>query len=171
MPHALMPQARSPHALLLIAPEPAATQVADALRSSLDAAIDVASNRRAGLAQLRRNDYALVLFEETLAAGDAESAESIYQNAGAAPVLEMNFAITGATRIVRQVRSALTRRAHDRAQARASATSTLQQELGASLTGLLLESQLALREATPQQAPKLRHMVELAGDLRDRLRR
>jgi len=40
------------------------------------------------------------------------------------------------------------------------------------VTGLLLESQLALREpAIPASLePKLRHLVELAGALRERLR-
>jgi hypothetical protein len=46
----------------------------------------------------------------------------------------------------------------------------LQCELNASLAGILLESELALLEASPAQAPKLRHLVQLAGDLRDRLR-
>lgn len=159
-----------PHTLLLIAAEPVAERVAESLRTELDASVDIAPNRRAGVAALRRGEYALVLLEEALAAADAEAADTLYAAAGPAPVLEINFAITGTSRIVRQVKSALARRAHDRAQARAAAASSLQNELGASLAGLLLESQLALREATPQQAPKLRHLVELAGDLRDRLR-
>lgn len=158
-----------PQALLLIAPEHVSERVAEALRAELDIAVDSAPNRRSGVAMLRRNDYTLVLLEESLAA-DPEAADTLYQSAIAAPILELNFAITGIGRIVRQVKFALVRRAHDQAQARAAATATLQNELSASLTGLLLESQLALREASPQQAPKLRHLVELAGDLRDRLR-
>lgn len=159
-----------PHPVLLIAPEPVAARVAEALRTELDASVEIVANRRAGLAALRRGEYALVLLEEALASADAEAADTLYTAAGASPVVEINFAITGIARIVRQVKSALTRRAHDRAQARAAAAASLQNELGASLAGLLLESQLALREASPQQAPKLRHLVELAGDLRNRLR-
>ena len=159
-----------PQPLLLIAPEVLAVRVADALRAGMDVSVDVASNRRGGLACLRRGEYALVLLDEAMADADADAADALYSHAGAAPVLEINFAISGAPRVVRQVKSALTRRAHDRAQARAAATADLEHELGASLSGLLLESQLALREAPPQAAPKLRHLVELAGGLRDRLR-
>jgi hypothetical protein len=156
--------------ILLIAPESASLRVAASLRTELEATLDVAINRRAGLALLRRNEYSLVLLEEIFAAADPEAADTLYQNAGSDPVLELNFAITGAPRIVRQVRSALARRAQDQARAHAVAALLLQRELNASLSGLLLESQLALRAASPEQAPKLRHLVELAGDLRDRLR-
>ena len=156
-----------PQPVLLIAPEALAAQVAAGLRRELDVSVDVAGNRRAGLACLRRGEYVLVLLDEAMAEADADA---LYSHAGDAPVLELNFAITGVSRAVRQVKSALARRARDRAHARAAAAADLQRELGASLSGLLLESQLALRDASPQTAPKLRHLVELAGDLRERLR-
>ena len=54
--------------------------------------------------------------------------------------------------------------------AHTAATATLHSELNATLAGVLLESELALRDASPLQAPRLRHLVQLAGDLRDRLR-
>lgn len=156
--------------ILLIAPESTALPVADALRRNLDAAVETAYNRRAGLAALRRSEFCLVLLDEALAAADTQTADLLYQNAVSAPVLEVNFIITGQQRIVRQARSALTRRAHDLAQAKASVTADLHSKLNASLTGLLLESQLALREAGPDQEEKLRHVVELAGKLRNQLR-
>jgi hypothetical protein len=48
----------------------------------------------------------------------------------------------------------------------------LEKELKTSVTGLLLESELVLREpATPiSLQPRLRHLVELAVVLRERLR-
>jgi signal transduction histidine kinase len=159
-----------PSPILLIAPESTAPAVADALRKSLDAMVEIAANRRAGLAALRRGEYCLVLLDEALAAADAQAADLLYQNAVFAPVLEINFIITGPQRIVRQARAALTRRAHDQAQARAAVVAVLHSELNASLTGLLLESQLALRQATPEQEEKLKHVVELAGKLRNQLR-
>jgi hypothetical protein len=159
-----------PSPILLIAPENTALAVADALRRNLDAVVEITANRRAGLAALRRGEYCLVLLDEALAAADAQAADLLYQNAVSAPVLEINFIITGPQRIVRQARAALTRRAHDQAQARAVVTAALHSELNASLTGLLLESQLALREAAPEQEEKLKHVVELAGKLRNQLR-
>ncbi len=156
--------------ILLIATEAAALPVAEALRRDLEKTVEVAPTRLAGLSSLRRGDYSLVLLDEGLAAADPESADLIYQSSAAAPVLEVNFAICTAARVVRQTRAALLRRAHDESQARAAVAASLQNELSASLTGLLLESQLALRDASPEQAPKLQHLVELAGGLRNLLR-
>jgi hypothetical protein len=158
------------HTILIIAPTLAAEPIAEALRNELDAVVEIAPQRRAGLAALRRSEFSVVLLEESLAELDPRGADLLYQNAATGPVLEINFAISRPTRIVRQVRSALAHRAQDAVKARAAAVLTLQNELSASLAGILLESELALREASPAQAPKLKHLVELAGELRHRLR-
>jgi hypothetical protein len=159
-----------PHSILIIAPTLAAEPIADALRIELDAVVEIAPHRRAGLAALRRSEFSVVVLEESLAELDPRGADLLYQNAGTAPVVEVNFTISRAPRIVRQVRSAVAHRAQDGVRARTAAMVSLQNDLGASLTGLLLESQLALRDAMPDQEPKLRHIVELAGELRNRLR-
>lgn len=156
-------------ALLLIAPESIAPPIADALRNDLRAHVETTPNRSAALTLLRRNDFALILIDENLATADS-AADQLYQNAGSALVLELNFSLSSAARIARQARTALTRRTHELAQAQVIATSTLHSELNAALTGILLESQLALREASLTQAPRLRHLVQLAEDLRARLR-
>ena len=104
------------------------------------------------------------------AAAEPEATEALYLGAGTAPVLEVNFAICGVARVLRQVRAALRRRAEDEAKARSAAAVTLQNELNASLTGLLLESQLALGKAGPDLLPSLHHLIELASELRGQLR-
>jgi hypothetical protein len=156
--------------LLLIAAEPAALPIARALRLDLDAEVEIAANRHAGLAAVRRREFSLVLIDENLAATGTLATDLLYQNAGGALMVELNFALSRPGRILRQARAALARGAQDRAQARTAAASLLHSELSATLTGLLLESQLALRDASPSQAPKLRNVVQLAGDLRQRLR-
>ena len=156
--------------ILLIAPGPASLVITDVLRRELNLPAVRTSNRRAGLAALRRGEYSLVLLDESLAETSAAATDVLVQNAGDAPVLEMNLAQSGPARIVRQVRATLHRRAQEQTRARAAAAESLQGELRASLSGLLLESELALRDAPPEQAPKLKQLVRLAGDLRDRLR-
>jgi signal transduction histidine kinase len=168
-PPALNQLATSP-ALLLIAPDSAAQPIAEALRNDLHAEVETTPSRRAALSSLRRNDFALILIDESLATSDSASIDLIYQNAGGALVLELNLALSSAARIVRQARSALARRAQDLATAHTAAAAALHSELNTTLAGILLESQLALREAAPAQAPRLRHLVQLASDLRDRLR-
>ena len=155
--------------LLLIAPEPAAASLAAVLHRDLPAQVEVSASCRAGMQPLRQEDFDLILLDENLAAADPETTESLYAAAGATPILEMAFSICRAERVLRQVRSALFRRAQDRAKARAAAAAALGNELNASLTGVLLESQLALRQAGPELAPSLRHLIELASELRAQL--
>jgi hypothetical protein len=156
--------------ILLIAPETKANVIADALREHLTADVQIVPNRRSAVANLRRHDYSLVVLEEDPGNLDPEAADQLYQAAGGALLVEVNFSLSNTHRIVRQVRAAQTRRAMDKKQARTAAATDLTNELNSALAGLLLESQLALREAGPAQRPKLHHIVELAADLRDRLR-
>ena len=156
--------------ILLIATEATAAAVARTLRLDLDAEVEIAVNRRAGLAALRRREFSLVLVDESLARVDTVAIDVLYQNAGAALLAELNFGASSPGRILRQARAALARRSQEWAQARMAAATMLQSELNATLTGLLLQSQLALREASPAQEPKLRQVVQLAGDLRQMLR-
>ena len=157
-------------ALLLIAPESAAQPIVQALRADLHAEVETTPSRRAALTSLRRHDFALILLDESLASADSATTDLLYQNAGSALILELNLALSSAARIVRQARSALARRTQDLATCHATASSALRSELNNSLAGILLESELALRDAAPAPAPRLRHLVQLAGDLRDRLR-
>ncbi len=165
-----MPDSYRLNTILLIAPETTGEPVAAALTQNLDLAVEHVVNRRYGMSRLRRHEYTLILIEESLAASDPEATDLLYKAASGTPVLEINFVLSNAVRIVRQVRSAITRRARDRAHAHTAVASRLHGELNATLAGLLLESELALRHATPEQQPKLRNVVELASGLRDRLR-
>jgi hypothetical protein len=159
-----------PTALLLLAPESAAQPIAEALRTELHVELDSTPSRRAALTLLRRKDFALVLIDESLASADSATTDLLYQNAGSALILELNLALSSAPRIVRQARTALARRTQELSTAHTAATAALHSELNTALSGVLLESELALRDASPLQAPRLRHLVQLAADLRDRLR-
>ncbi len=156
--------------VLLIAPETAAEPIAEAVRSGLGAEVQILSNRRSALTTVRRKEFDLILIDEGIAASDAATTEQIYQNSGGAFLLELNLALWSAERIVRQARAALARRSQEFSKVKAAAAAELRNELNASLAGLLLEAQLALREATPAQTHRLRNLVKLASDLRDRLR-
>jgi CheY-like chemotaxis protein len=149
--------------ILLIAQESAAAPLAEALRNELGAQVETATGAREAIAaSLKQRHFELVLIDEGL----TFTAEQVHQVAGSATLLELNVGISSATRIVRQVRAALSRRNHMLAEARTAATHSLREELNGTLAGLLLESQLALRHSSPENAPHLQHLVELAGELR-----
>lgn len=134
--------------------------------------VEVAATRRAGLAALKRSKFGVVVVEESLAEADPEWADQVWALAGLAMPVQVNFAISGCARLGREVKAALQRRDGEKAVAKRAAVTEIENDLKSAVTGLLLESELALREASipAELEPKLRHLVELAGALRERLR-
>lgn len=158
--------------VLLITEMAGAEACAAALAGLLGCEVEVAGSRKAGLLAMRRREFGAVLVEDTLAESDPDWADQIWAAAGLAMPLRMNFAICSVARLSREVRNALMRRDNERAIAKRAALAELENELKGSVTGLLLQSELALREAvgSVRLEPKLRSVVELAGELQQRLR-
>jgi signal transduction histidine kinase len=157
--------------VLLIASMEGVANCAKVLEQQLSTRVEVSVNRKDGLAALRREQFGAVVVEEGLAEGDPLWADHVWDHAGSAAMLQVNFVLWGCARLGREIKAALTRREGDQLVARRAVAQEMDSELRSSLTGLLLQSQLALREPTVPAAlaPKLRHMVELAGAIRERL--
>jgi hypothetical protein len=133
--------------------------------------VEIAEGRRGALVALRKREFAVVVLDETLAECDPSAAEVIWETSGLAIPLQINFALSGAARIGREIRAALHRREREQLVARRAATEVIETELKSTVAGLLLNSQLALAEGEVPAAvaEKLRVMAELAGSLRKRL--
>ena len=148
-----------------------ANNCAEALGRELKTEVQVAEGRRAALAILRKNEFAAVVVDETLAECDPAAAEAIWEQSGLAIPLQINFALSGAARLVREIRSALHRREREQLLARRAAAAAIETELKSTLAGLLLHSELALNGADVASpvAEKLRVVADLAGSLRAQL--
>jgi len=133
--------------------------------------VEVAEGRKAALAALRRKEFLAVVVDETMAECDPAAAEAIWEHAGLAIPLQINFALSGAARLTREIRSALRRREREQTLARRAATAAIETELKSTVAGLLLHSQLALSgtETSTPLAEKLRVVADLAGSLRQQL--
>lgn len=144
---------------------------ANVVAKQLGMKVDVASGGRGAVDALRRREFAVVVVDETLVECDPQAAESIWERSGLAIPMQINFALAGAARIIREVRAALQRRQREQSVARIAAREAIESELKNTVTGLLLQSQLALAEdGLPNQiAQKLRMVEELAGKLRKQL--
>ena len=158
--------------VLLITGIDGAASCAAAMEEQLGMHVEVAATRKAGLAQLRRGQFGVVVVEESLAEGDTSWADQVWESAGLALPVQVNFGVSGCARLTREVKAAVARRANEEVLARRTAILELESELKGSVTGVLLQSELALREPAVSAAlkPKLVHLVELAGALRERLR-
>jgi len=157
--------------ILMVTGIEGARNCADVVGAQLDMDVEVAAGRKDALSALRRREFLAVVVDETLAECDPAAAEKICNHAGLAIPLQINFAVSGAARLIREIRAALHRREREQALARRAATAAIEAELKTTVAGLLLHSQLALSgcELPTTVAERLRLVADLAGSLRQQL--
>jgi len=157
--------------ILIVTGMEGAENCAAALSRMLELECEVANSRKAAIYALKRSEYAAVVVDEAIIdsdpAGPAAS-DTIWENAGLAIPLQVNFALSGAQRLAREIRMALNRRERERALSHQAAAAAIETELKSTVAGLLLHSQLAMqdREVSAPLAEKLRLVADLAGNLR-----
>lgn len=158
--------------VLIISDMEGAENCARIIAGQVAGVVEVAATMREGLEALRAAAYGVVVVEEKLVESDEEWANQVWAAAGLAIPLQVNFGIAGCARLLREVKAALIRREGEHGMARRAAAKELENDLKTSVTGLLLESQLVLQEAQVPASlqPKLRHLMELAAAMRERLR-
>ena len=157
--------------ILMVTGIEGARNCAAQVKGQLGVEVDVADGRRSALAALRHKEFSAVVVDDSLAECDPAGAEAIWERAGLAIPLQINFALSGAARIIREIRSALHRREREQAVARRAATEEIEFAVKETLSGLWLHSQLALSErGVPNPVvDKLRVVADLAGALRQKL--
>ena len=157
--------------ILIVTGVEGARNCAAVVAAQLGVEVDVADGRKAALASLRRREYSAVVVDETMAECDPAAAEAIWEHAGLAIPLQINFALSGAARLIREIRAGLHRREREQTLARRAAAAAIETELKSTVAGLLLHSQLALSgsEIPAPVAEKMRVVADLVGNLRQQL--
>ena len=157
--------------MLLVTNIPGAENCAAAITRQLGLGVELAASGRAALAALRRREYAVVVLDENQTEADPAGADVLWQQAGLAIPIQVNLAISGSGRLLREIRAALQRREREQALALRAATQVIGGEINTTITGLLLQTQLMLSEPTVPTAllPKLEQVAQLAGTLRQQL--
>jgi hypothetical protein len=157
--------------ILIVTGMEGAQNCATALTHLLGIECEVAQGRKVAVAALKRQEYGAVVVDEAVIDADATGSEHIWEQAGLAIPVQINFAVTGTQRLAREIRMALSRRERERALAHEAAAAAIETELKSTVAGLLLHSQLALaeREIPAPLAEKLRVVADLAGNLRRQL--
>lgn len=156
--------------ILMVTGIEGAQNCAEVVGAQLGVKVEIAEGRRTALAALRKTEYCVLVVDESVARCDP-AADAIWMHAGLAIPVQVNFALCGAARLVREIRAALHRRAREQALAGRAAAMAIEAELKETLAGLLLHSELAMKdEDVPAPvAHKLRTVADLAGALCKRL--
>jgi signal transduction histidine kinase len=154
--------------ILLITVSARAVECASALRESTSEDVEWANGLQHAIAALRKQDFSAVILDEAVLELDSDGGDVLLRHCGTAVPIFVNLAISGQQRLVREVRTALRRRAEDEARARQAAEAELRHELNGPLTALLLSCQLALEDsAVPAHTvTKIRSIYEMASEIR-----
>jgi hypothetical protein len=144
--------------------ESQAAEIAERLRIT----VEIASTRAAALRLLGRRSYTVIVIDQILMDSDPEGFEPVWNHAGFAIPLQINFALAGRTRLEREMRGAMGRRDREQQLALAAAAAALDDDLKNAITGFLLESRLALREEEVPTA--VRNRLEKIAAMADHLR-
>ncbi|UWZ82214.1 hypothetical protein [Occallatibacter riparius] len=157
--------------ILLITGMEGARNCADVIAKNLGREVEVAEGRKTALTLMRQKEFSAVVVDDTIAECDPAAAEAIWERAGLAIPLQINFALSGAARVIRDIRAALHRREREKILARRAAAAAIESELKSTVAGLLLQSELALSgsDAASPVAERLRTVADLAGSLRRQL--
>ena len=163
--------ARSESRCLLVCNGKAAPRMKQMVERASGERIKVSESLHDAFISLRNVDCKVVVFDHAFFYSTPDINELIWKNLhGAAPVF-VNFALTSAERLARDIKAALARREQEQHNAIRSAEATLRGELTSAVAGILLSSELALAQPAlpPAIASKLKSVHELALHMRDRL--
>src|SRR5436309_2230925 len=107
--------------ILLITVSARAVECASALRESTSEDVEWANGLQHAIAALRKQDFSAVILDEAVLELDSDGGDVLLRHCGTAVPIFVNLAISGQQRLVREVRTALRRRAEDEARARQAA--------------------------------------------------
>jgi len=157
--------------ILLITSLAKAQGCAGALQDATNEAVEVAATLHSAAAQLQAQEFSAVVIDQLLLDSEPEEAEALFRHLGTAVPVYLNFAVSGVERVIRELRSALRRRAREVLVARQEAQQNLRHELAETITALLLSCEMALQvpELPPIAEAKMRSVHELAGEMREKL--
>ena len=96
--------------ILMVTGIEGAYNCAEVVGKQLALEVVVAEGRKSALALLHQREFAAVVVDESIAECDPAAADAIWQRSGLAIPLQINFALCGLARLVREIRAALSRR-------------------------------------------------------------
>lgn len=154
--------------ILIISASKQVAQCVPLLQKAIGEPAQVVASVRAAIEPLRESEYSAVVVDETVFEQNPTASELLWKHLGPAVPVVVNFALTSAERVAREVRAALERRDRERTLAARDAVLRLRSELNSALTGILLSSETALAlPAVPEPlASKLQSVYTLAMQMK-----
>jgi len=157
--------------ILLVTTSSRAKECVAALERGTRKKTQLAQSVARAVTMLQAGEYDALVIDESLVEIDDVAIDTLLHNARLAMPIYVNLGLHRTERIVREVHAGLMRKQAEHLGAMRSAEDLLRSELCGDLTGILLNSELALRdtEMPPHIAEKISSVHQLAERLRARL--
>ena len=157
--------------ILLVTTSSRAKECAAALERGARRKVQVAHSVARAVSLLQSSEYDALVVDESLVEIDDCAIDTLLHHAGLAMPIYINLGLHCTERVVREVHAGLLRKEAERLGALRRAENLLRSELRGDITGILLSSELALRDSglAPQVAEKINSVHELAERMRARL--
>ena len=154
--------------ILLVTPNLRAEDCAAALKNATGEEVVLADSLRRAAGFLRTESYQSVVLDQYLVETEPDEASMLMEHVGTAIPLQVNLAISGVDRLVREIRAAVRRKKREELAARRAAEYTLHSELNGTVTALLLSCELAM--STPNIPAAAMEKLQSAHELVKKLR-
>ena len=157
--------------ILLLTSSSRAKECSAALEQGSGHKAQLASTVPQALDRLQSAEYDILAMDQPVLESDFRALDTLLNRCGMAMPVYINLALHSIPRVVREIQVALRRCNEERQRAMRSAELMLSNQLRSNLTGILLNSDLALRQPSisADVAEKIRSVRELAERMRSQL--
>jgi CheY-like chemotaxis protein len=157
--------------ILLVTTSSRARECAAALEQGTGHKTHVASSVPQAVTKMQAAEYDGLAIDQSLLESDFRALDTLLNRCGIAVPLYVNLALHSNERVAREVQVALRRAEKEKLMATRTAEQLLRNQLRSQVTGILLNSELALRQKSisPDVAEKVRSVRELAEKMRSQL--
>jgi len=154
--------------ILLVTPNQHGEECAAEIKRAMGCEVAIAESLQKATGLLRANEYVSVVLDQYLLETEEDQTGTLMEHLGTAIPVQVNLAVSGMERVVREIRAAVQRRALEQTIARRAAQQALQSELNGTVTALLLDCELAI--STPELPAATMQKLQSARELVQRLR-
>ncbi len=167
----LRPAEKGEIMILLVTTSSRAKECALALEQGTGQKTHVAASVPQAIGKLQSSEYDALAIDQSLLEADFRAFDTLLNHAGMAMPLYVNLALHSSERVVREAQVALQRADKEKLMAMHAAERILCNQLRGEVTGILLNSELALQQQSlsPEVAKKLECVRSLAEKMRARL--
>ncbi len=157
--------------ILLVTASSRGRECASAMEQGTGHKTQVAGSIPQALTRLRNADYEALAIDQSLLETDFRALDTLLNHAGTAMPIYVNLSLHNCERVVRETQVALRRAEKEKRMALRTVECDLRNQLRGEVTGILLTSELALRNpAIPADvAAKLQMVQDMAEKMRVRL--